>query len=209
MSQRMQQLSWRAAIKQYDPSKDVSAGELNQLLEAFRMAPSSYGLQPFKIAVVENGEEREALKAASYGQSQVTDAAHICVVLAKNTTTADDIDAYIKNISDTRGVATEDLEEFRQAMLTSLQGKSDEVLLEWAKNQAYLAAGFMLYEAALMKVDTTPMEGFDTEKVGELLEIKGYTPAMLIAVGHRSADDKYSQMDKVRKPASELIERIK
>ncbi len=110
MSNIIEALQWRYATKAYDTTKKVSADDLNTILEAMRLAPSSFGLQPWKFIVVENSELRATLRGYSWDQPQITDASHVIVLCRKNAVTAADVDAYMQNISETRGMPVEQLD---------------------------------------------------------------------------------------------------
>jgi nitroreductase len=112
MNTIIQQLNWRYATKQYDKTKKVSSEDLATLKEAVRLAPSAFGLQPYKVLVVETAELREKLRERSWGQPQVTDASHLFVFAAQDTVEHAHIDDYIQRIADARGVPSEALEGF-------------------------------------------------------------------------------------------------
>jgi nitroreductase len=181
-------LMWREATKQFDTEKKLTDEELGTLLEAARLAPSSFGLQPWSFVVVSDPAVRTKLREASWDQPQVTDASELIVFAAK---TPDDtlVDSYIADIAAKRGVTVESLESFSQMMKGSLAAKqTDAGRLEWAKRQAYIALGVTITSAALLGIDACPMEGFDPAKYDEILGLSahGLHTAVILAVGHRA-----------------------
>lgn len=113
MSNIIEALQWRYATKAYDTTKKVSTEDLNTILEAMRLAPSSFGLQPWKFIVVENAELRAQLREHSWGQPQITDASHLIVLCRKNEITSDDVNAYMQDISETRSMPVEQLDNYK------------------------------------------------------------------------------------------------
>ncbi len=198
-------LNWRAAVKVYDREKAVDPILVEAILEAGRMAPTAYGIQPFEIIQVEDMDMRTKVREAAYGQAQVTEAPHLFVI-AVRTDLENNINQYVENIAQVRGVTLESLDGFKKSMMGDILSRSEEAQFAWAGRQAYIAFGFMLETAALLKVDASPMEGFSTEKVDEVLGLKDMNLKSLglLVLGYRG-DDKYSQMKKVRFPKEEII----
>ena len=204
------QLSWRAAIKSYDTKKKLTSKQVDLLLEAARMAPTSYGMQPIKLYVVSNSEIKKKLGAAGYNQPQFTDASHILVFAARTEITEQDVSEYITRISEQRGVSKASLDGFAQMLLGSTANKTPEQLHTWAAKQAYIALGMTLSIAAEHTIDTTPMEGFDPQKFDAILGTndEGFTSVVALAAGFRSENDPYVQLKKVRKTAQEFYTEI-
>lgn len=203
-------LNWRYATKQFDPARKIPAEDWRALEEALRLAPSSFGVQPWKFVVVETVELRAKLRQVSWGQSQVTDASHLVVLAAKQAVDAAHLERYLADTAKTRGVAVESLAGFRKAIDGFVVGVTKAGKLEsWAAKQIYIAAGQFMAAAATMGIDTCPLEGIDPAKYDELLGLAGtgWATQMALAAGYRSADDKYATTPKVRFPAAEVIER--
>ena len=165
MSKFIENQNWRYATKKFNTDKKVSAADLDILKEAIRLATSSYGLQPYKVLFIENPSVREQLQPASWGQSQIVDASHL--IIFANFTKVDDmhIDEYIQNISETRSIPTENLQgygDFMKSKITSLPADLQSV---WTAKQTYLALGNLINAAAELKIDVTPMEGFEPENI--------------------------------------------
>src|SRR5690606_35490696 len=149
------------ATKKYDASKKLTEGELNSLLSAVQLSPSSYGIQPYKILVSTNPEIREKLKAAGYNQPQSTDASHLFVFATYNNFDESHIGEYAENIADTRGIKVEAIGGFVSLMTGIVSSKSTEELKVWNSKQTYIALGILLQTATLLGLDSSPMEGFD------------------------------------------------
>ncbi len=203
-------LNWRYATKQFDPARKIPAGDWSALEESLRLAPSSFGIQPWKFIVVETPELRAKLREASWGQGQVTDASHLVVLAVKQAVDGPHLDRYFADTAKTRGVGVETLAGFRKVIDGFVAGKAKAGQLEvWSAKQVYIAAGQFMAAAALMGIDTCPLEGIDPAKYDELLGLSGsgWATQMGIAAGYRSAEDKYASTPKVRFPAAEVIER--
>jgi nitroreductase len=190
-------LNWRYATKKFSDRK-ASDEDLKILIESARLAPSSFGLQPFKIFVIANKEIREKIKEAAWNQSQVTDCSHLVVFCARKDVDESYIKNYIKLISETRGISEENLKGFEDMLIGFRKARSDEFISEWCKRQSYISLGFLLETAALMKIDACPMEGFSPEKVDEILGLEEYTSVAFCALGYRDESDENASMKKVR-----------
>ena len=207
MSTLLDNLNWRYATKKFDATKKISADDLNTLKEAVRLAASSYGLQPFKVVLVENPEIREQLKTAAYGQTQITDASHLFVFANDLNAGPESVAAYIKNISETRGLPTEALGGFADMMNGVISNLSQEAKNIWTSKQTYIALGTLLAAAAELKIDATPMEGFNPVQFNEILGFGklGLNAAVIATVGYRHDEDEAQHYKKVRKSQEELF----
>ena len=203
----VEKLQQRAAIKKFDPSKKISAGQLDQLQSAIQLAPSSYGLQSYKVIVVQDPETRAKLRAAAYNQPQITDASALFVFASLTTLDEAFGKKFIDLVADTRSVDRASLEGFEQVILGTLSSRTDDQKLAWSHKQTYIALGVLVSEAAELGIDAGPMEGFDVAQFDEILGLKekGLTTSVIAAVGFRAEDDVYSKMIKVRRPKSELF----
>lgn len=202
--------NWRYATKKFDSSKKISTEDLNILKEAIRLTASSYGLQPYKIFLIENKDIREQLKEFSWRQSQVTDASHLFVFANYVDIQDSYIDNYIDNIAKTRNLKVEDLKGFADLMKTKIIGLSPNTKAIWTSKQAYLAMGNLLNVAAELKIDATPMEGFEPSKYNEILGLDklGLNASLVVPVGYRHEEDYSQHYIKVRKSKEELFETI-
>jgi nitroreductase len=204
----IEQLNWRYATKQYDQQKKISADDLSVLKESVRLAPSAFGLQPYKVVVVETDTIREKLRERSWGQPQVTDASHLFVFAAQDTVEAAHIDDFIQLVADTRGVSVDDLQGFSNHMKGATGNMSSEAQQLWSARQAYIGLGMLLTTAATLNIDASPMEGFDPAGYKEVLGLSDHTPVVIAAVGYRSAEDAMQHMVKVRKPVEQLFQTV-
>lgn len=207
MSTLSDNLNWRYATKKFDATKKISSADLNTLKEAVRLSASSYGLQPYKVIVVENPEIREQLKAAAYGQTQITDASQLFIFANDLNAGAESVDAYIKNISETRGVPADALAGFADMMKGTIANLSQEAKNIWTSKQTYIALGTLLSAASELKIDATPMEGFNAAAFNEILGLDklGLNASVIATVGYRHGEDDTQHYKKVRKSNEELF----
>jgi len=199
--------NWRYATKRFDANRKLSNEQVETLLNAALMAPSSYGLQPFEIMVVENNDLRKQLKEAAYGQPQLTEASHVMVFAANKAVDEALVDSFMQRVAKSRGQSMESLKDFRAMLLGSVSGKSEQEKFQWAARQAYIALGFLLATAAIEGIDACPMEGFNNAEFDRILNLeqKGLKSVVMATAGFRSADDKYAGLPKVRKTQDELF----
>ena len=209
MSDIVDSLRWRYACKKFDADKKITEENINHLLEALRLTPSSYGLQPWKFILVENQELREQLVPASWNQKQVSEASHLIVFAAPKTIDADHIDEYVESIAKTRNQNVEDLAGLRKMML-NIAFWEPEAQYQWAKNQSYIALGTLMTVCADMRIDACPMEGFKPAEYDKILGLDkmNLTSLVVCPVGYRSEDDKYHKLAKVRHPIDDLVIKI-
>ncbi|HEY4195955.1 MAG TPA: NAD(P)H-dependent oxidoreductase [Mucilaginibacter sp.] len=200
-------LNWRYATKKFDSTKKLTPVQLDELLKAVHLAPSSAGVQSYKILVVEDAATREKLREAAHGQPQLTDASQL-IILASETNLDE---AYVKNhidhVAKMRGIERENLNGFEQMINSNVNSMDAEQRINWSKRQTYIALGVLLTAAADLGIDACPMEGFDAAKFDEILGLKekGLTTAVIAAIGFRAEDDGYSKLVKVRKPEEEMF----
>lgn len=200
-------LQWRYATKKFDPSKKISETDLHELLEAARLAPSSYGLQPWGFVAVTDPALRKQLREHAWNQAQVEDASHLIVLCARTDVNEAFVKQYIETIVKTRNVPRESLKGGEDMILGFVKGETPESLVAWAQKQVYLALGILLESAALKRIDACPMEGFVPEKFNEVLGLKKHnlTATVLCTLGYRAADDHAAKHMKVRFPASDVV----
>ena len=207
----LQQLQWRYATKKFDPSKIIPEPTWQVLEQSLVLAPSSFGLQPWKFLVVRNPDLRRQIVDFSWGQTQVVDASHLVVFAAKVKTDAADVDRYIARMAEVQQTPVENLQGFANMVRGFLDKPPYPLdLHEWAKRQTYIALGQFMTAAALLGVDTCPMEGFAPAKVDELLGLAGgeYASVVMCPAGYRAEDDKSAARPKVRYPLEEVISYI-
>ncbi len=207
--QILQQLRWRYATKKFDPSKKIPNVLWHCLLESLVLTPSSFGMQPWKFFVVNDNQLREKLLEHSWGQKQVIDASHLLVMTIKNEINESEVDRYIKSMAQIRGISTEGLDGLSKTIKGFLDNPNIDSR-QWASKQVYIALGQFMTTAALLGIDTCPMEGFNPVKYDEILGLtqKGYHSVLVCPAGYRSEEDKYAYLSKVRYPFEEIIENI-
>jgi nitroreductase len=210
-NQLLDQLNWRYATKQFDPTRKISPEDWDTLEEALRLSASSVGLQPWKFLVIDDPELRATLQPVSYGQSQIVDASHLVVFTTKFDLGEADVDAHIARTAAVRGIPVEDLAPLRDMAVGGIiSGKSAEERRNWAFNQTYIALGNLLTSAALLGIDTCPMEGFSREEYDRILGLteQGLASAVVATLGYRSSEDKYGHAPKVRFDRDEVIRHL-
>ncbi|MDP2159479.1 MAG: NAD(P)H-dependent oxidoreductase, partial [Flavobacterium sp.] len=169
MTNFIESQKWRYATKKFDASKKITAEDFEILKEAIQLSTSSYGLQPYRIFIIENPELRKQLQPFAWGQSQIVEASQV-IVFANITNFGEaEIDQYISNLVQTRGIPAESIKGYADFMKMKITTLAEDVRNNWTSKQTYLALGNLLNAAAELKIDVTPMEGFEPEKVNELL----------------------------------------
>jgi nitroreductase len=204
----IEQLQWRYAVKKFDPTKKIPADTWAALEQAAILAPSSFGLQPWKFVVVNDPALRQEMLAASWNQRQVVDASHLIVFCSKLNLNAADVDRYVARIAEVRNVPVESMAGYRKMMVGTIE-KPGFPVDHWCDLQVYLAHAQFLTAAAMMGVDTCPMEGFEPEQVDAILGLKaqGYASRVMATAGYRAADCTYAKLPKVRYDVGEVIDR--
>lgn len=207
MNNFIENQNWRYATKKFDSTKKISIEDLEILKEAIRLSTSSYGLQPYKVLVIENEEIREQLKPASWNQSQITDASHLVVFANITNIGNDEIDSLISNMSETRSTPLESLVGYGDFMKSKINSLSTEQKSSWTAKQTYLALANLMNAAAEMKIDVTPMEGFEASKYNEILGLNelGLNATLVATIGYRHEEDATQHYKKVRKSTNELF----
>lgn len=206
--QLLAQLNWRYATKQFDPARKISPEDWAALEDALILSPSSYGLQPWKFIVITDPKKREKLLPATWNQRQVLDCSHYLVFTVNTTMTEAHIDKHVTRVIEVRGGTIDGWKRFRDMMIGDVvTGARSAIAQQWATHQAYLALGNFLTSAALIGIDTCPMEGFEPEKYDAILDLpaKGLTSVVCCAAGYRSANDKAARQKKVRFPREHMI----
>ncbi|MEO6785301.1 MAG: NAD(P)H-dependent oxidoreductase [Chthoniobacteraceae bacterium] len=205
------QLNWRYATKKFDPSKKIPADAWAALEHALLLTPSSFGLQPWKFIVITDPAVKQKLVPVSWNQTQPTGCSHHIVFAVRKALAERDVDRFLDSIVATRGGAKESLKGYGDVM-TGFAGKAAEEgwLREWAVRQVYIALGNFMTCAAVLGVDTCPMEGIEPANYDKIIGLEGteFETVVACAAGYRAADDKHAQLAKVRFPASEVIQHI-
>lgn len=204
------QYKWRYATKKFDAKKKISDSNIELIKESISLAPTSYGLQLFKVIIVENQEVKNKLKKASYNQSQISDASHIFVFCNSTKIIGDDIDTYIKNKSSIQNKPISEISGYGDFLKTTLLKKEHKKVSIWTANQVYIALSHLMTFCPSIGIDSCPVEGFDSYKYNEILNLnnRNLNSTVVAAVGYRSNKDSSQYEKKIRKSNDELFETI-
>jgi nitroreductase len=200
-------LKWRYAVKRMNGNK-IPEATMNTILEATKLAPSSFGLTPYNIIVIEDEETRKKLQPHFYNQPQVGESSALVIFATWNSITDKEVAQFMQEIAEERGVPVESLNDFAGYINGSIKNLTAEQLQIWAAKQTYIALGFALVAAATEEIDATPMEGFKPDAVDEALGLKelGLHSAVAVTLGYRDAANDYlSGAKKVRRASEKLI----
>ena len=196
----LKSLEWRYATKKMNGEK-IPQDKLERILEATRLAPSSYGLTPYNVIVVEDQKLKEELQGACYGQTQLVDSSAVLVFATWDEVTEHSVGNYINEIAKQREIPVESLNGLQDMMNGSLTNMTHEQKISWAQRQAYIGLGFALTAAAVEEVDSTPMEGFVPESVDTVLGLQelGLKSVVVLPLGYRDTEnDSLSTLKKGR-----------
>ena len=200
-------LNWRYATKRMNGTK-VPQEKVDRILEAIRLAPTSFGLQPFKVIVIESPELREKIFNEACPQPQIKEGSHVLVFAANKKVSAEQVDDYMNRIASTRGIPVESLNDFK-AMFAGIVAGNAEQNFAWSAHQAYLAFGVGVVAAANEEVDATPMEGFNPAALDKVLGLaeQNLGSTTILTLGYRDeANDYLVNAAKVRKSKSTLFD---
>lgn len=203
----LEKLNWRYAAKAMNGQK-VSQEKIDNIIEAISLAPTSSGLQPFEVFVIENQEIKEKIRPIAWNQSVITDCSHLFVFAAWDTYTEDRINKMFDLTNTVRGFVNEGWENYRQMLLNSYPQKDAQVNFNHAAKQAYIAFSQAIAAAAFEGVDSTPLEGFDPDALDEILGLraKGLRSCVMLPIGYREEDkDWLVNLKKVRKSKEDLV----
>jgi nitroreductase len=206
--QLLEALNWRYATKVFDATKKIPADLWQALEHALVLTPTSYGLQPYRFLVIHDAARRAALVPHSWGQRQVVDCSHYVVLTARTDMTEADVDKLITRSSQVRGIPAESLNTYRGMMLSDVvNGPRGKTAHEWATRQTYIALGNLMTGAAVLGVDTCPMEGLVPAEYDKVLGLagSGYATVVACALGYRAAHDKYASQAKVRYEMADVV----
>ncbi|NQV62790.1 MAG: NAD(P)H-dependent oxidoreductase [Cryomorphaceae bacterium] len=207
MNNILDALEWRYAVKKFDDKASLTEQQILEVKKVFNLSASSYGLQPYKMIVVQNPELKEKLVPASFGQQQISQSAAILVFAVRTDFGMDYIDQFFKDISTKRQIPLENLEGYKNFMKGSFANKSEDEISSWATKQVYLTMGHMLASLAALQIDACPMEGLDPQAYDKILDLDAKQLKTIIAmpIGVRAPDDASATALKVRKDLSDII----
>jgi nitroreductase len=200
----LEALRFRYATKQFDAARRIAPEIWTALEQSLVLTPSSFGLQPWKFLILTDSALRESLVPHSWGQRQVADCSHLVVMAVQKSVDEAYLDRFIARVAAVRGSSVESLAGYRNMMAGSL----GMMTTDWAAKQAYIALGQFMLAAALLGVDTCPMEGFLPDKYDEILGLsaQGLTTAVLCPAGYRADTDRFAAAPKVRWDSEDVIE---
>ncbi len=200
-------LEWRYATKVFDPSQSIPDDKWDALLDALVTAPSSFGLQPWKFLIIDDAEIRGQLREVSWGQSQVTDADKLVVFATRTDMTPADTRRWLECLSEAHGQELDELAGLGKVIDGFCNNMTVEERHGWNKRQTYIALGQFMAAAAMIGVDTCPLEGLDPKSYDKILglEDSGYATIVACAAGYRSGADKYASRPKARFEREEVI----
>ncbi len=199
-------LHWRYATKRMNGTK-IPKEKLDAILDAISLTPTSFGLQPFSVLVIENKELLEKIKPIAMNQPQITEASALLVFAAWDKLTLEKIEDYTTLIAKERNVTIESLKNMQDVIASQLKNSDSDNFI-WNSKQAYIALGFALVAAAVEEIDSTPMEGFDKNLLDDLLQLKekGLRSSVIMTLGYRDIKNDYLvNLKKVRREKDKLF----
>ena len=206
----VEDLNWRYATKKMS-GVPVPQEQVESILQAIRLSPSSSGLQPYQVWVIESAELKEKIRPIAYNQSQITDASHVLLFTAWDAYTEERVNGVFARSNAERGLPDSATDAYRTNLLATFAKMSQEQQYHHAAKQAYIALGIAMVAAAQVKVDATPMEGFDAAALDALLDLpsQGLRSVALLPLGYRDpAGDWLINLKKVRTPENEFFKRL-
>jgi nitroreductase / dihydropteridine reductase len=202
-------LNWRYAGKIFDPNKKVSDENLKTILESARLSPGSSGLEMWKFLVIQNPEIRARIREVGDDQPKITDASHL-IVIAHRTDPENISRERLERTSKIQNQPIEELGGLKKSAENAVNKHVANGTFEcWAKAQTYIPLGIMIETAALLGVDHGPMEGFQPDKVDEILGLKekNLKSVTMLALGYRG-EDPAAKRPKIRRSFDDVIEFI-
>ena len=201
-------LNWRYATKKFDVTKKVSDADLEKILEAMRLTPTSFGLQPYHFYVITNQEVKDKIQAVAWNQPQVGTSSHLLVFTAR-TDLAANKEEFFTLISGGNPEVRAALKGYEDMVDGFVASKpTPESVLPWSAKQAYIAQGFALAAAAELQIDSCAMEGFDPVAVGEILGLpESQKAVVMLPIGYRDASE--TPRPKVRFAKEQLFTEVK
>jgi len=207
----IESLNWRYATKKFDSNGKLTENQINTLKNAFNLTASSYGLQPIKLIVISSQEIKNSLLESSMNQQQIVQCSHLLVICIESCINEAYIESYFKRVIDIRKTDPIVLESFKESIIDEFNDMSNTSIINWSKNQAYLALGNLMTVCSVEGIDSCPMEGFLPEKYDEILDLKSKNlkSVLVMPVGYRSVNDQFSSFKKVRKDINDNTIEIK
>jgi nitroreductase len=202
-------LQWRYAVKKYS-DKLVSEEKIDKIVEAINLSASSCGIQPYRLFIITNQGVRQKLAEGSFN-AQIQASSHLLVLAGLNQITSEYITAYIAMMEEQRNLNNGALSLLSDTLISYFSTQTPKQNTIWSDKQAYIGLGTALIAAAELKVDATPMEGFDPKLFDDVLGLseKGLHASVILSLGYRdSFNDDLASMPKVRLPINEFSIRV-
>ncbi len=207
----LEALNWRYATKKMN-GKKVDENKVEKIVEAAYLAPTSSGLQPFEVIVIENQAVKQKIQPIAFGQSQIVDCSHLLVFASWDKYTEDRIEEILKISSEVRNIPFESLSDYINTLKSNYLNLPDNEVHHHTAKQAYIGFGTAILQAAELQVDATPMEGFNNAELDKLLELdkKGLKSVTLLALGYRDVENDWLvNMKKVRRNKEKFVSYIR
>lgn len=203
-------LKWRYATKKFDPARRIPDDTWETLEHSLALTPSSFGLQPWQFLVIESPEIRTALRAESWGQSQLTDASHLVIFTVRRDLGENDIGRWMDRLSEVQATSLEKLAPLRSAISGFIQTMDGDQRRAWNTRQIYIALGQFMAAAAILGIDTCPLEGMNPAGYDRVLELGSteYATVVACAAGYRAPDDRHATLPKARFAHEAVIRHI-
>jgi len=181
-------LNWRYATKEFDNTRTVPTDKIDKILEAIRMAPSSFGLEPLHVYIIKDLSIRKEIKLSAFSQKQIDSCSHLLVFCYINSKEkiSKRINDYANLINEAKKIDESKSEKIKSNMKNSMENKSSAEFISWSMKQSYIALGFAIAACAELKIDSCPMEGFDKKSIDKILKLPDYlSSAVLLPIGYR------------------------
>ena len=201
-------MDFRHACKVFDENKKISDAEMRYILEAGHKSPSSFGMEGWKFLVITNDVLKEKLRPVCWNQVQVTSCSHLVIILTAIDSVKVESGEPEKRFG-RREMPQENLDFYMDLYAKHLKEtlSTDENIYAWTSRQTYIALGNMMTAASYIGIDSCPIEGFEKEKVEEILELdtKKWQVSVVLPFGYRINE----QSTQLRLPFEEVVEFIK
>ena len=207
----IENLNWRYATKAMN-GEVVPQEKVDLIMDATLLCPTPSGLQPFEIILISNAALKEKISPIAHNQPVIMQSSHLMVFAAWDSYTPERVNGHFTYLNKQRKMPDSATDDFRKMLLDSFSKQTKEQHFDHAAKQSYIGLGFALFTAAIEKVDTTPMEGFDSKALDELLELKkkGLKSTCILALGYRDTENDWLvKLEKIRKPMSDFVTVIK
>lgn len=202
----------RYTCKAYDPTKKIPQEAMDQLYNVLRNSPSSVNSQPWHFIVLESDKAKKSVLPAifEFNHPRVQDASHVVIFLSRNGFSSEYLTQIVDQEERDKRFPEEGMKEANdkgRRFFVDLNREPEAKLQDWQNRQLYIALGNLLFAAAAIDIDSTPIEGFDPEKLDEILQLKekGFRSVVIASLGYRSEDDFNADLPKSRLPFKDLF----